>query len=172
MTCSCAGCVAKLLPPGQSPGIAADGAAARLSLASMQQQIDDMEPAYKRYCSTYLAAFDNWEPVQSTAALHSILADVSGQLQAAPSFPSPAGGWTLDSFFILPYQRLRYYKKLYARLLKRSVGWPFYSPARSTDDLCRPHGTLQHATRSQRSQPADWGQRAARRPARAGPRST
>lgn len=80
-----------------------------------------MEPAYKRYCSTYLAAYDGWQPVQETAALHPILADVSGQLQGVPSFPSPQGGWTLDSFFILPYQRLRYYKKLYARLLKRYV---------------------------------------------------
>ena len=78
-----------------------------------------MEPAYKRYGTTYLGQFDSWEPVQANASLHSILADVSAQLQAPPPSPSPDGRWSLDAFFILPYQRLRYYKKLYARLLKR-----------------------------------------------------
>jgi hypothetical protein len=107
-----------------------------------------MEPAYKRYCSTYLAAFDSWEPVQSTAALHSILADVSGQLQAAPSFPSPAGGWTLDSFFILPYQRLRYYKKLYARLLKRCVACTICAPCAG---LTRPFCSAFSSTQAGRS---------------------
>lgn len=85
-------------------------------------QIDDMEPAYKRYGTTYLSAFDSWEPVQSNATLHTILADVSAQLGAPPPGPSAVDGkWSLDAFFILPYQRLRYYKKLYARLLKRCV---------------------------------------------------
>lgn len=31
------------------------------------------------------------------------------------------GLWTLDGLFLLPYARLKYYKKLYSRLLKRYV---------------------------------------------------
>ena len=81
-----------------------------------------MEPAYTRYSTNYLSSFDHWPPVQSNPNLAGILQDVSAQLQPPPPSSSPSGEWTLDALFLLPYNRLRYYKKLYARLLKRSVG--------------------------------------------------
>jgi len=78
-----------------------------------------MEPAYTRYSSTYLSSFDTWPPVQSNPNLAGILLEVSSQLLPPPPASSASGDWTLDALFLLPYNRLRYYKKLYARLLKR-----------------------------------------------------
>lgn len=44
--------------------------------------------------------------------------------------PPPQSGpqnWTLDALFLLPYSRIKYYQKLYGRLLKNSA------PGKSTD---------------------------------------
>lgn len=79
-----------------------------------------MEPAYTRYSKTYLADFNSWSPVASNVNLPRILNDVTAQLSQPPT-NSPTGQWTLDDLFLLPCLRLKYYKKLYARLLKKSV---------------------------------------------------
>ncbi|CDZ97091.1 Invasion-inducing protein TIAM1/CDC24 and related RhoGEF GTPases [Phaffia rhodozyma] len=84
----------------------------------LMRWIDDMEPAYSRYATCYLTAFDTYAPVQSNPNLAGILTDISQTLQEPPPSISPDGAWTLDCFFVLPYNRLRYYKKLYSRLLK------------------------------------------------------
>ena len=59
-----------------------------------------------------------WEPVQSNSKLSSILVNFS------TSNPPPAGSdstGTLDTLFLLPKGRLKYYRKLYGRLLKSTA---------------------------------------------------
>lgn len=91
--------------------------------------ISDIEPAYSRYTTTFLTSFDAFPPVQSNPRLHEILATLSwpGTLPlplppvpADVDFPLPPSTRTpsLDDFFQLPIVRLKYYKKLYAKLLK------------------------------------------------------
>ncbi|KAG9001080.1 hypothetical protein FRB93_012460 [Tulasnella sp. JGI-2019a] len=83
----------------------------------LMRWIEDLEAPYSRYCNSFTAGFDSWDRVQSNPALQPLLDEVTN---AHP--PTPADGvpltWTLDSLFILPRLRLKYYKKLYARLLK------------------------------------------------------
>ena len=69
-----------------------------------------------------MAGFDDWEPVQSNSRLPEVLEAFS---QANPPPHSPL--WTLDSLFSLPHARIKYYLKLYGRLLKTST------PGKSTD---------------------------------------
>ena len=81
-----------------------------------------MDTPYTNYCSSYLNGFDSWEPVQSNKRLPSILESFS------LSVPPPnASIWTLDLLFSLPRSRIKYYQKLYGRLLKTSA------PGKSTD---------------------------------------
>jgi hypothetical protein len=42
-------------------------------------------------------------------------------LQSSPANPSEPLTWTLDGLFLLPHGRLKYYKKLYGRLLKSTA---------------------------------------------------
>lgn len=73
-----------------------------------------------------MAGFDTWEPVQCNSRLHSVLETFSA------SVPPPSNGpgrWTLDALFALPRSRIKYYQKLYGRLLKSSP------PGKSTDKL-------------------------------------
>jgi hypothetical protein len=65
-----------------------------------------------KYCS----GFDNWEPVQSNPKLGPVLIQFSSTNPAT----SNSGIWTLDSLFLLPKTRLKYYLKLYNRLLKNT----------------------------------------------------
>ncbi|KAG8859115.1 hypothetical protein FRB96_004685 [Tulasnella sp. 330] len=85
----------------------------------LMRWIEDLEGPYARYCNSFTTGFDSWERVQSNMALQPLLDEVTG---THPPSPAPADGaapsWTLDSLFILPRLRLKYYKKLYARLLK------------------------------------------------------
>lgn len=69
--------------------------------------------------------FDFWEPVQSNARLLPVLESFS---QTNPPPPS-ISLWTLDALFGLPRARIKYYQKLYGRLLKNSA------PGKSTDKL-------------------------------------
>lgn len=78
------------------------------------RQVDDLEPAYGRYVAIYLTGFDSYKLVTKNPLLPGILDDVS---RTCPPTP-PLERWTLDALFLLPYARLRYYRKLYARLLK------------------------------------------------------
>lgn len=81
-------------------------------------QIDDLESPYSTYSSKFLSGFNMWDPVQSNPKLTPILINFSS------SNPPPLGPdtqWTLDSLFLLPKGRLKYYKKLYSRLLKSTA---------------------------------------------------
>jgi hypothetical protein len=73
-----------------------------------------------------MVGFDTWSPVQSNSRLPSTLATFS----ATHPPPLPAGSdphpsepplWSLDALFILPRHRLKYYRKLYGRLLKSTT---------------------------------------------------
>ncbi|WWD22059.1 hypothetical protein CI109_106547 [Kwoniella shandongensis] len=80
----------------------------------LMRWIDDLEPAYHKYSTNFLTGFDSYTPVTRNVLLPGILDDIS--VSSAPS--PPLTHWTLDALFILPYTRLRYYRKLYARLLR------------------------------------------------------
>ncbi|CUA77521.1 hypothetical protein RSOLAG22IIIB_02536 [Rhizoctonia solani] len=90
----------------------------------LMRWIDDLEPPYTRFINAYAAGFDTWRPVQQNPNLARILGDLTGVL--TPGNPQE---WTLDKLFGLPLQRLKYYKKLYSRLLKST------SPGRSDHRL-------------------------------------
>lgn len=89
-------------------------------------QVDDLEPPYATYCNRYTSGFDTWEPVSSNSKLLTTMAAFSAlnppplppSSQARPSEPPM---WTLESLFLLPHGRLKYYKKLYGRLLKSTA---------------------------------------------------
>ncbi|WWC59198.1 uncharacterized protein I303_101748 [Kwoniella dejecticola CBS 10117] len=80
----------------------------------LMRWIDDLEPAYHKYCTTFLAGFDSYQPVTRNQLLAGILNEISASCSPTP----PLNQWSLDALFILPYTRLRYYRKLYARLLR------------------------------------------------------
>jgi len=61
-----------------------------------------------------MTGFDSYAPILRNTLLPGILADISGMSPPPP----PLTAWSLDALFILPYSRLRYYRKLYARLLR------------------------------------------------------
>ncbi|KAF8642369.1 hypothetical protein AX16_009637 [Volvariella volvacea WC 439] len=81
----------------------------------LMRWIDDLEGPYSNYCNKYCSGFDTWEPVQSNPKLATVLASFSS---TNPPPSSESGLWTLDALFLLPKTRLKYYKKLYGRLLK------------------------------------------------------
>lgn len=78
--------------------------------------IDDLRAPYTTYCTKYCSSFDSWGPVQSNPKLAGALATFSATCPPPASSESPI--WTLDGLFLLPKARLKYYKKLYSRLLK------------------------------------------------------
>ena len=82
--------------------------------ADFNGQIDDLEPAYSKYCSTFMTGFDSYPPILRNTLLPNILSDISS---ISPPTP-PLETWSLDALFVLPYARIRYYRKLYARLLR------------------------------------------------------
>ncbi|CDW97952.1 hypothetical protein [Sporisorium scitamineum] len=91
----------------------------------LMKWIDDLETPYSRFCDNYLADFDAWSTVQSNPRLAKLLEDVSGATDAegrpvifSDRKRDPNEPWTLDSLFALPHLRLKYYKRLYSRLLK------------------------------------------------------
>lgn len=71
---------------------------------------------YTNYCQQYLSGFDTWESVQSNPRLPSVLESFSTSNPPPPGSPD----WTLDALFVLPRARIKYYQKLYNRLLKNS----------------------------------------------------
>ncbi|ODN96427.1 hypothetical protein L198_04141 [Cryptococcus wingfieldii CBS 7118] len=95
----------------------------------LMRWIDDLEPAYLMYTSNFLTGFDTYPPVSANAALPGILEEMSASSKPVP----PLDRWTLDALFVLPYTRLRYYRKLYTRLL------------RSTKEGRKDHGLLMAA---------------------------
>ncbi|KZW00675.1 hypothetical protein EXIGLDRAFT_710990 [Exidia glandulosa HHB12029] len=101
----------------------------------LMKWIDDLDTPYTRYCSAYAVGFDYWDPVSTNTRLPDVLSELSAANPPRvppPSSPDPggtfnpdsapdAGEWTLDKLFALPWARLRYYKKLYTRLLKSTT---------------------------------------------------
>jgi hypothetical protein len=84
------------------------------------RQINELEMPYTSYCERFCTGFDAWEPVRNNTRLPDVLATFSANLPP----PSASSGnpdsqiWTLDELFLLPMGRLKYFKKLYGRLLK------------------------------------------------------
>ncbi|KIY47051.1 hypothetical protein FISHEDRAFT_22956, partial [Fistulina hepatica ATCC 64428] len=89
----------------------------------LMRWVEDLDKPYTNYCTKYTCGFDGWEPVASNPRLAGVLSTFSANYAPPPDHPSPQ--WTLDDLFLLPKHRLRYYKKLYGRLLKST------SPGRS-----------------------------------------
>lgn len=92
---------------------------------NMSSQIEDLEPPYTKYCTNYCTGYDFWGPVQSNERLKTTLAMFSSSnpplLSAEQEHPAHPPIWTLDELFLLPKHRLRYYRKLYSRLLKSTT---------------------------------------------------
>lgn len=80
-----------------------------------------MEAPYTTYCTKFCCGFDTWQPVQSNLRLSATLSTFSAALPPPQSTPSDGSTWTLDTLFLLPKARLKYYKKLYNRLLKSTA---------------------------------------------------
>ncbi|RDB29146.1 hypothetical protein Hypma_015433 [Hypsizygus marmoreus] len=91
----------------------------------LMRWIDDLNTPYTTYCTKYRCGFDTWEPVQSNPKLANILSTFSAAnpppSSAAASNSTSPPVWTLDDLFLLPKARLKYYKKLYGRLLKSTA---------------------------------------------------
>ncbi|KAL7285205.1 hypothetical protein ACG7TL_000298 [Trametes sanguinea] len=92
----------------------------------LMRWIDDLEGPYTNYANKYVNGFDSWEPVQSNPRVRTILAMFSATNPpplpaSAPQHPSEPPIWTLDELFLLPKGRIKYYKKLYGRLLKSTT---------------------------------------------------
>lgn len=101
--------------------------APRHSLKYRDPQIDDLDAPYTKFCTNFAAGFDGWEPIASNSRLPPILATLSTvHPPSLALLPPPLADsdfslpptWTLDALFALPRARLKYYKKLYTRLLK------------------------------------------------------
>ncbi|KAI0691336.1 hypothetical protein BC835DRAFT_122657 [Cytidiella melzeri] len=89
----------------------------------LMKWIDDLDAPYAKYVTNYCLGFDSWEPVQSNERLRTTLAMFSANNPppSAEEHPSQPPLWTLDELFLLPRHRLRYYRKLYSRLLKNTA---------------------------------------------------
>lgn len=87
-------------------------------------QIEDLESPYTKYCTNYCSGYDFWAPVQSNERLRTTLATFSSSNPPPTTEQQNATNpsiWTLDELFLLPKHRLRYYRKLYSRLLKSTT---------------------------------------------------
>ncbi|KAI0830707.1 hypothetical protein BC628DRAFT_893757 [Trametes gibbosa] len=92
----------------------------------LMRWIDDLDGPYTNYAAKYCNGFDDWEPIQSNARVRTILAMFSSTNPpplpaSSPAHPSEPPIWSLDELFILPKGRIKYYKKLYGRLLKSTT---------------------------------------------------
>ncbi|KAJ7293659.1 hypothetical protein C8J57DRAFT_1429420 [Mycena rebaudengoi] len=91
----------------------------------LMRWIDDLEGPYTIYCAKFCSGFDVWEPVQSNSRLAPVMTSFSATNPPPTWALSPDEPenpiWTLDSLFLLPKARLKYYRKLYSRLLKSTT---------------------------------------------------
>ncbi|KAJ7103442.1 hypothetical protein B0H15DRAFT_767714 [Mycena belliarum] len=90
----------------------------------LMRWIDDLEGPYTTYCARFCGGFDDWQPVQSNTRLPSVMTSFSATnppptWAIASDTDTPV--WTLDSLFLLPKARLKYYRKLYSRLLRSTT---------------------------------------------------
>ncbi|TFK30530.1 hypothetical protein FA15DRAFT_662501 [Coprinopsis marcescibilis] len=81
--------------------------------------IKDLKAPYEAYCTKFSSGFDTWVPVQSNPKLPAIIQAFSA-VSPPPGGPDAPQVWSLDALFLLPKARLKYYRKLYSRLLKNS----------------------------------------------------
>lgn len=96
----------------------------------LMQWIGNLYAPYKQYCSVYCTHLDTWAPIVDNRELPPILAQASRDIpRSTTGDANNAPAWTLDALFALPIARLRFYKKLYARLLRST------QPGRSDHDL-------------------------------------
>ncbi|KAJ7492541.1 hypothetical protein FB451DRAFT_1022669 [Mycena latifolia] len=90
----------------------------------LMRWIDDLEGPYTTYCSRFCSGFDDWEPVQSNTRLPSVMSSFSAT-NPPPTWAIASDAetpvWTLDGLFLLPKARLKYYRKLYSRLLRSTT---------------------------------------------------
>ena len=93
---------------------------------------------YSRYCHAYMRDFDSWAPIKSNAQLQRILSQLAAEYPRQPSPPTALPGsrpfaerWSLDALFLLPLHRVRFYKRLYSRLLRGT------QPGRSDHQLLK-----------------------------------
>ncbi|GAA6005954.1 uncharacterized protein JCM10292_005625 [Rhodotorula paludigena] len=86
----------------------------------LMRWIPDLEPAYTRYAQTLARGYDAFAPVQSNPKLASVLAALPypSTLPSPSSSPAESSAVTLDTLFELPRQRVAYYQRLYAKLLR------------------------------------------------------
>ena len=84
------------------------------------RQINELEGPYTTYCERYCTGFDAWEPVRNNTRLPDVLVAFSANIPppTASSADPNSEIWTLDELFLLPMGRLKYFKRLYGRLLK------------------------------------------------------
>lgn len=97
-------------------------------------QVEDLTAPYERYAAIYLSGFNTYPVIVNNEKLEDILAKLSATLRPVP----PLDRWTLDTFFLLPYARLRYYRHLYQKLLDLGIEgsnvMPLLQDARNTLD--------------------------------------
>lgn len=87
--------------------------------------VDKLQPPYSQYLHAFVPRLNALPSVQANTELKDILAQLSKELPRSAAEPT----WTLDDFFELPLARLRFYKKLYGRLLRST------QPGRSDHEL-------------------------------------
>ncbi|CCM05170.1 uncharacterized protein FIBRA_07379 [Fibroporia radiculosa] len=92
----------------------------------LMKLIDDLETPYTDYYTKFLTGFDAWEAIQSNPRVRTILAMFSSSNppplpESSPEHPPEPPLWTLDRLFLLPRERLDYYRRMYFRLLKSTV---------------------------------------------------
>ncbi|GJJ09515.1 hypothetical protein Clacol_003738 [Clathrus columnatus] len=80
--------------------------------------IIDLDKPYTKFCNSYATGFDSWALITSNTMLPPILHALTTEHPLDSLNPSTSSAWTLDLLFNLPRSRLKYYRKLYARLLK------------------------------------------------------
>ncbi|GAA5983766.1 hypothetical protein JCM10908_005916 [Rhodotorula pacifica] len=84
----------------------------------LMRWVDDVEPAYTRYATTYALDYDSFDPVQSNGNLAPILAELEWPASLPSQRERERAGVTLDRLFELPMYRVQYYQRLYAKLLR------------------------------------------------------
>ena len=88
-----------------------------------------MNDPYSTYCTKHMSGFDAWNPVLINARLPPILQSFSSLYPPPQHSVASASVWTLDMLFSLPRERVKYYHRLYGKLLRNAV------PGGCTDKL-------------------------------------
>ena len=76
---------------------------------------------YVAYCTKYTSGFDGWNPVLTNSRLSVVLRTFSSSNPPPLTSSSEEPVWTLDMLFSLPRDRVKYYYKLYGKLLRNAM---------------------------------------------------